>query len=153
VAGKITLRDPRIADVYTLAMNMRPLDRAEVTAASGDVFEALLQAFEKSDLMVSLELDGELACTFGVVPADLLRTTGVIWMLGTPLMNQLARPLIEIGRRYVAEAAMKYRRLCNHVDARNAPSIRLLDKLGFELSAPQPFGVAGLPFHYFERWS
>lgn len=147
----LALRPARADDVAALVADLRPLDRAEVEAMAGpDVESVIARALATTPDCTAVDWRGELACLFGTMPQSLISDTGQVWMLGTTLMHQLGRPLGIIAHRYISEASRTYPLLVNYVDARNAPSLRLIRWLGFDVQPAEPFGVAGLPFHRFE---
>lgn len=149
-AARLELRPARASDARDLAADLRPLDRAEVEALTGDVDKALERAVAETPDCLAVVRYGKLAALFGTMPLSLLGDTGGIWMLGTTQMAALGRSLGIISHRYVVEASRTYPLLMNYVDARNAPSIRLIRWLGFEVQPARPYGVARLPFHRFE---
>jgi RimJ/RimL family protein N-acetyltransferase len=151
----IHIRLPNSEDAARLAAEMRPADRAEVEAASGpDVERALDQAIRLSTHCWAAERDGELLALFGFAPVSLIGGIGSPWFLGTPAVDPLPGALTRMARRYVQSIReTAYPVLVNYVDARNRRSVRWLKRLGFTVFAPEPYGVAGLPFHRFEMRS
>jgi hypothetical protein len=151
--GKLRLRAVAAGDAARLAARMRPGDIAEVEAATGsDPERAVRLGIAESDpaFLLAADFDGELGAVFGVAPVSLATGSGSIWMLGTTVMDGNGRSLGLVARRYVEEALQAYPVLFNYVDARNAPSLRLIRWLGFEIAPARPFGARGLPFHRFE---
>jgi RimJ/RimL family protein N-acetyltransferase len=148
--GDIQLSKALPEHVDELLADLRPLDRQEVEAASGEVRPALFRALELSDDPVAMRLtDGSLVSLFGLAPITTLSDTGSIWLLGTTKMKTHPREVIDISRRYIAFVRERYPRLMNYVDARNRPSVRWLRSIGFTVEPPTPFGLAGLLFHKF----
>jgi hypothetical protein len=153
--GEVHFRPAVLADAALLARDLRPADRAEVIAASGpDVLRTVRAAVHLSTDAWVAEKNGELIALFGIAPVSLMGGIGSIWFLGTPVVDQLGRSLTRFAREYLRLVlATEYTVLMNYVDARNAKSVRWLQRLGFTLHAAEPYGVAGLPFHKFEMRS
>ncbi len=130
---------------------MREADRQEVIATSGpDVLAGILASMRCTPEPMAMLHRGELAALFGVAPLSLLDGIGSPWVLGTELLDRLPGALTRSARHYLARMLRTYPVLLNHVDARNAASIRWLRRVGFAVHAPVPFGLHGLPFHPFE---
>jgi len=138
-------------DAYALDVGLRPADRAELHAASGpDTYGTIREAVERSAWCATAESRGNLVAMFGVVEGGtLLDPYGIPWMLATTGVKP--GMLMAHSPRYIGEMLARFPRLRNYVDARNHASIRYLRRLGFSLNPPEPFGVAGLPFHRFEK--
>ncbi len=144
------IRPVVVEDIPEVAANLRPADLAEVRASQGatvDVEELLARSVGLSYLVWTYEVDGEPAGLFGVVPTA--REYGVPWLLGTPLIGRYPREFWRHSVPAVRYMTQHFPLLANYVDARNAPSIRWLKRLGFTIHPAQPWGVAGLPFHPF----
>lgn len=141
----------KVFDLLELADGLRPLDYDEIVATAGyDVWGTLERSLDLSDDPVSVKApNGALIAVFGLAPASLLGDTAAPWLLGTGLMTTYAKEILHHARRYIAFARERYPFLVNYVDARNEPSIRWLERIGFKIDPPAPYGVAGLPFHRF----
>lgn len=147
----IEIRELREGDCEALDAGLRLADRDEITAMSGpDTLATIRRSTKRSTLLAVALVDGELACIFGLVPRCLLTGSGAPWMLGTNLLDQHSRSLMRRCRGYISAMQNECSHLENYVDARNARSIRWLQRLGFTVHAPQPMGVARLPFHRFD---
>lgn len=140
-------------DAAWFAERLREADRQELTAASGpDIEGNLREAIDRSlrrAFVASSTAFGPLSL-FGFVPAGLLSSTAIPWMVGTDDIRRRARALNRFGRLYCGAALDEFDLLVNYVDARHAESIRWLKRLGFTFGEPVPFGVQGLPFLRFE---
>lgn len=130
---------------------MRPLDRQELIAASGgDLVYTLEQSIHISfGCAAAFNTRDDLLCLLGVAPVDLMGDLGVIWLVGTTALDRHPLDMHRNALRYIRHVRQFYPRLFNYVDARNAPSIRWLSRLGFTIDPPVPFGVQGRPFHRF----
>ena len=130
---------------------MRRADRREVLASSGpDVRGTVARSVTLSANCLAVRSSVGLLAIFGTAPLSLVSGEAAPWLLGTPLLFTRHRTLGRVARRYIGEMARAYPVLVNHVDARNAASIRLLAWLGFTIGDPAPYGAAGLPFRRFE---
>lgn len=135
-----------------VAANMHPADVAEVYATSGttDLAHALrLSCAASTDSVVAVSTYGEPLAIFGVGTMSLLYNTGSPWLLRAQNATRYRRAFIEVGRFYTAEMLRHFDVLVNHVDARNLTSVAWLQRLGFSIESPKPYGVKGLPFHRF----
>lgn len=150
MAGELIFEAAEPEHIDELLPLLRALDYQEVKAASGDVYTALHNALRLTRYPVTARLtDGRMVAVFGAAAISQLSDTAAIWLLGTDLMRQHPRTVIEATQAFIAQTREHHPRLLNYVDARNRPSIRWLRSLGFTIDPPVPFGVAGLPFHRF----
>lgn len=151
-ARVITVRLPRRSDINAMVENMRPLDRQEIQASSGDdIHEALRRALSISTYRYAAAVDGELAMLGGVTTVSLLGGVGSPWLLGTTLLDRVPGALTRGCMGYLEGAKKQFPILVNYVDARNVKAIRWLKRLGFTISdSPVPYGPKGLPFYKFE---
>lgn len=138
------------AHAEELLAQLRPADRDEVEAASGNVERVVRQSLAVSDDPIAArDPNGGLIAIYGVAPVNLLSDQASPWLLGTARMQTNAKAVLRDAREYLAFARERYPRMMNYVDARNRSSIRWLRKVGFTLEPAAPFGVQGLPFHRF----
>lgn len=134
-----------------LAPRMRAADAAEVLASGGYTpIEALVGALDLSERAWTLELGGEVAALFGVVP---LRGTvlgpvqaGVIWALTGTTVERHRKSFARVSRDVLPALLEEYPALVNYVDDRYAAALRWAAWLGFDVGPPEPFGLHGLPF-------
>jgi hypothetical protein len=138
-------------DVLELAAHMRDADRAEVRAASGQSPETVVrESVANSAEARSVRANGELCCIYGVVPLHVFDLMyGIPWMLATERIHQWPTHIMRMGREAVTRWMEDYEGLVNFVHARNDMSVRWLERLGFELEDPEPYGAAGEPFRRF----
>lgn len=146
----VTITDANPAHCETIARHMRQADRDEVAAASGQQpLAALLAGLEQSTACWTGLEDGEPMAIFGVGAASLLSAEGAPWMLAREGIERHGRHLVSLARPIVEEMLALHPRLANHADARNRTALRWLQRIGFAIEPPAPWGVAGLPFHRF----
>lgn len=121
-------------------------------AASGpDLHGTLERSLDLSLSCGAAIRSSKLLCLFGFVPHELMGDTASPWLIGTDMLQENTKALCREARRYLDKAQQLYPKLVNYVDARNAPSIRWLHRLGFTIDPAAPHGVQGLPFHRFHR--
>src|SRR6185436_17370432 len=72
---------------------------------------------------------------------------GMLWFLTGHGFELAAWHALPLARSVVAALLERYGVLVASIDARYAGAVRLARHLGFDVQRPQPFGVAGLPFH------
>lgn len=138
-----------------LAENLRPADLDEIAATSEhDPLMSLVMSTILSDMAWVITSDGRPIAIFGCSPYDQPPGEALVWMMGSPEMD--ARPnAIAILRNtvpYLRAMHTAYPRLWNHIDARNAKSMRWLAWSGFTVVSEHPgFGRNGELFYLFER--
>lgn len=143
------MRRVRAGDIEAIAANLRAADIEEIHGSLGhrDCLPVMRAGAQASELLWTIEVDGEPAGLFGVTPAP---DCGVPWMLGTPALERAPKQLTKLGRAYVRLMSDKYATLRNYVDARSLKSVYWLARLGFTVEKEtEPYGVFGLPFHRF----
>jgi hypothetical protein len=132
---------------HAIAPLMRAADLAELDAHGCDPLEALLRGVADSVYCRTLLADGVPAMMWGVT--QITDTVWSPWALGTDAINTDRRGFMVFSREELDRVVAKYPVLFNHVDYRNAPAIRWLQWLGFEMMEPEPIGVDGALFHPF----
>lgn len=146
-------RPATVEDAAVLAPRLRQADATEIAAVTDasptDVLAASVRA---SSLSVAASCGGKLRALFGVVPVSLAGGDGRIWLVASGDAGDWSRLWLTDAREWLTMLGAGYRRLCNHVDARNDASIRWLRHMGFAVGPAVPFGLRGQLFHPFERW-
>jgi hypothetical protein len=146
------LVDPTPAGVAHIAQHLRQADRDEVHAATGShAFDAVLHACVSvsDDTLMATAPDGEPLGLFGVVTVSLLSNRGSPWMLCTDGAQLHQRALVRGGRAYAVAMLEQYGHLENHVDVRNVRAVAWLQRCGFTIHDPVPYGPLGMLFHPF----
>lgn len=123
-------------DARELAPLLRAEDRAEVLALGLEPVDGLLQSLGAACETWTWRDDGRIICMAGVVPLSLIGSTGVPWLLGSPLVARHRRAFMLETRRMVAHWLMMFGVLRNVVDDDYAAAHRWLRWLGFEISEP-----------------
>lgn len=135
-----------------IAANLRQADRNELWAVAALLpDDALRLSLAAPGVARTWLIDGEPAAMGGISDGP-ERGHGVVWLLGTDAIDRHARAFLIESRRQFEAARSAYDFVFNWVDARNVRSLRWLRWLGFEICAPQPYGILCMPFSYF-FWS
>lgn len=148
----LIVRDFQPNDLWTVALNMRDEDRAEIKASHGaDPLTALIASVEGSDLKWTIT-DEQLGVIgiFGVGRSVGEPRRGSPWLLATPDLELRYISFLRQARGYVQQMQDAYPFLENWVDARNTVSIKWLAWCGFTLDEPETFGVEGRLFRRFD---
>ena len=135
-----------------VALNLRQSDCDEAYATTGHrrYLDAMrLSVSAAKSAVVAVSAYGEPLAVLGVSTMSLLYNVGCPWMVATPRAENHRRALISTGKAYISAMLQNYAELENHVDARNRVSVAWLQRLGFTLDAPAPYGALQLPFHRF----
>lgn len=137
-----------------VASNLKAADREEVYATVGHCryADALrLSVILADSVRVAVSAYGEPVALLGVQTVSLIHNTGAPWLMTTRTGPRHARALMTLGQQYTAAMLEKYNELENYVDARHTESVAWLQRLGYTLDKPQPYGPFGLPFHRFHK--
>lgn len=146
--ARAEIRLAEIADAFDLERAIRPADREEVLAATGqEPASAALQCLSLSTEAYAGFAGRELLCLFGIRRASLLGNTGYPWLLSTEAVGRHRTAFARISRGLLGQWAKDFDLLEGYVDARHAVACRWLQWLGFILDAAEPWGAKGLPFH------
>lgn len=149
----VDVREAEPADAPWFASRLRAADIDELTAASGpDIDRTLAHALELSPgaAFVAVSSICGPICLFGFAPFTRLGSRAAPWAVGTDDLRRHGRSLNHFGRLYCRAALEEYGTLVNYVDDRHIESRRWLQRIGFSVGEPEPFGVARLPFRRFE---
>ena len=149
----VKIYDAKVAAAGWFAPRLREADVLELNAASGpDIERTLARAVEGSLHRAFVASDDDLGpiCLFGFMPLTLIGSTAAPWAVGTDDLRRRGRSLNHYGREYCRRALGDFDLLANYVDDRHAESIRWLSRIGFDMGAPEHFGMEGLPFRRFE---
>ena len=134
----ITMLPATEGDARELAPLLRAEDRAEVLALGVEPVDGLLQSLGAAREAWTYRDDGRIICMAGVAPLSLIGSTGIPWLLGSPLVAAHRRAFMLETRRMVAHWLTIFLQLRNVVDARYEAAIRWLRWLGFTIGEPFP---------------
>ena len=155
--GKLIVRPSRASDIHFIAANIRPADRAEIKASTGEPpLKELGRGYIESRpcLTVANGETDEPVAMFGVVPIDTcdFPRVGAIWLLGTASINDHVTQFLRESRERLDEVCRGYTIVGNLIDNRNSLHIAWLRWLGFKLiKSHDSFGAEGRPFTEFAK--
>lgn len=138
----------------SLAARIRPADAAEVLALGLFPYKALLGSWRQSNFATTLLLDGKVAACAGlIVQADsaLGLRRGQVWLLTSTVVDAAPMAFHRAMKELLGAAAAHAETLWQYVDARYTSSLRWLERLGFVVHPPRPYGPLRLPFHLVVR--
>ena len=148
LSAKITIRDSTVCDVYALASNLRPADRAEVEALGISPRDGIRRSYRHAILRRTYLIDGEIAAMSGLCGA-MLSDIGEPYLMTTPIAATMPISFVKLARDAVDEMLAQRMRLEGYVAASYTGAIRLLDMLGFSLGEPRL--IRNTPFRKYVR--
>lgn len=145
------IRPATMEAAYAVAANMRDEDARELRDLHGlGPAQGVLMAMTASGEAFEAWGDGVPVAIFGCATVSVLPMVGSPWLLGTNRSNATRKMLTsKFARKLVGGWRERYGLLENHVDARNAASIRWLRGVGFSFDPPQLVrpGIYARRFH------
>jgi hypothetical protein len=132
-----------------LAERLRADDVAEIEAAGLTPRQSLWRCWRRSTFAKTVFVNGEIAAMWGV-DAHGLGNIGRPWFLTGPAIERIPMTVVRRGREEVALMLSVCPMLRNMVDGRYVRAVRFIEVLGFDISAPFPFGPHDVPFRRFE---
>lgn len=154
---RATLVAADLRHVLAVADQLRQADRDELAAAHGmdlsdmETRRALLCAAAAAGPCLAAVDAGVPLAVLGCAPVSLVGGVAAPWLLATPGADRYGRDLLVAGRALVEQWGRDWVRLENRADARNTRTLRWLQRIGFTLEDPQPWGALGMPFVRFHR--
>ena len=100
------------SDVDGMQDNLRKIDKLEVASLGGTPREALLEAFDGGMTFTAKDKQDNVVCMFGSVDSQ-VEDTGVIWMLGTPLVKY-KKDVMKLTHKFVKKVCEPYERVQLH---------------------------------------
>lgn len=148
--GKILIRKSIPSDTVFLANRLCQGDVDEIWATHHlTPKEGLEISFNRSLISLTVESNEEIICMLGICPDNLIDTKAMIWMVASTNFKKIGIPFLWKSRDFVTAFLQSYKKLYNYVDARHSDSLRWLKFIGAKIEEPKPYGIDGLPFHYF----
>jgi len=144
------LVDATVEHAIYVAENLRDMDRFELLACGVVPEEALVLSWEKSMTAWTWLVDGVPAAIGGVASASLMDTTGNIWLLTTPLVEQYPIAFTKVSRIALARVKEMYPTVENFVSAEYESCLRWLEWLGFKIGHSIYMGEAQEEFRHVE---
>lgn len=148
------IRDSNVNDAIELLKNIRPDDLREVTALRSEPLLPLLKQgiWTSKPCFTACSSSEEVILVFGVVPYPQEPDIGVVWLLGTDLMDHFHYRFIRESRYWLSQLyGDQFQVLWNIADKRNTLHLRWLDWLGFEFQREVPAGINNEPFIEFSK--
>lgn len=147
---KVTFEPSTDDHADQIAANVRDVDAAEIFATTGgEVIDSLVDGIDASDWALTAFVDGEPACIFGVVTHPKDETLGIPWLLGTDLVTNHAKELLRFTPAFINQMLEGRAAITNMVHAANAPAMRFLNHIGFDISEPMEWGAFNEDFCQF----
>ena len=131
--------------ISAMADRLRTGDLAEIEAAGLRPGRALWRSYRGSIYAKTAFVGGEIAAVWGLSGSP-LGMYGQPWLLTTPAAEKAKTEFLRTGRREVATMLSVCPVLLGYVDTNYRKALRLLEKLGFDLEEPLPFGARGALF-------
>ncbi len=149
-AGKITVRRSWVSDVEFLWPRLSAGDADEIWASHHlTPKEGLELSFDRALVSLTVESNEEIICMLGVNPVNMLDNEALIWMVVSTSFKKIGIPFLWKSRSFIETFLKSYKKLYNYVDTRHTESLRWLKFIGAKIEDPKPYGIEGLPFHYF----
>lgn len=138
------VRPSTMEDVEYLSKNLRVEDVEEVEAIGQTPFDALALGYRHSTICLTLvdPKTGLPAGMVGVAPSPQISDMGIIWLLGTPAIEQNTTAFLR-GSKKVMQDIFKqvpYKAYYNYTHANNLVHHRWLKWLGFVFLRKVMFG-------------
>lgn len=145
----IVFKTPTLADCENLLSNLRPADREEIDAGGNCTAQEMMECLGNEDSFAVFTEGGDLICVYGVYPHPKDPKVGIVWLLGTPLLDLHLFVLCKRAPAVIEEWLKKYSVLSNITDKRNRRIIMWLRWLGFKFIAD--VDLRGHPFVQFVK--
>lgn len=143
--------EPSKGLIFELVSNLRQSDYDELNAlhVDPDYLGIVNQCIDQSEeTYMGVDSEGVVLC-YGIGPHPDGANIGIPWMLGTAKVNSHARQVLVDGRERVRDWKIRYSFMFNFVYEKNTKTKNWLQRIGFRLKDPEPFGPKQEPFHLF----
>ena len=138
------------AHADTMAPLMSAQDVAEIEAMGFTPRQALGYSLDGSTVADCALVDGVPAALWGICPRSLVGERALLWMLGTPAVQQNAKALLVLSRYFADWAQQRYPVLEALIDSRHDKALRWVRWLGFRPTGGSVV-MRGVTFIGFER--
>lgn len=143
------IRSLELADLPYLEANLLEINKREIMAMRG---QTITELFTQNPAMLAasqvLDIDGEIVCVGNGMKTD---HGFVIWLFATEASKKHKREFLAVSSRYVNEWKANHDLLYSYVFTENEMSKNWLPMMDFKINPePEPCGVNGELFHYFE---
>ncbi len=148
---KIHVKPTQPSHLSSVATRMRQSDVDEIWASNLiRPLDALTLGLKCSTICDTVFKDELSLAIYGIVPNPKLAGTASIWMLGTNELSTVLHAFGSMTRDVIKELHEQFPILYNYVDIRNRNCIAWLKFQGAIFEDPKPYGIAKLPFAYFQ---
>lgn len=129
--NEISLMPASGAHLRQVARRLRAADRAELAASHpGDPERRLKEFAARSRECLALVYKGRAAAVFGLSPDSLLGPRACVWLLTAEDTAKIPKTFFKLSRLVLAHWLARYPQLYNWVDARYAPALAYVRRLG-----------------------
>ena len=140
--GRIVVREATTEDALQVADNLRKADQKELWSAFRlRPKDGCLKSLERSERVFVIDLEGKAIAIFGVTTLSLIDRRGIIWLLGTDEIFNIAVTFEKYTKAFVESFLMEWDVLENWVHAKNRISLKWLRRAGFNIGDPVPYGL------------
>ena len=147
-----SITEATLEDALLMAHKVRDADVEEIWAANMTrPLEALVGCVRHSEHARVGRANGEIVCMFGTMRSNLMGSRGIIWMLGTDLLQKYAVRFLRENKNEIVQISSEFSIVENYCYARNKTTLRWLKWLGFTIEEAQPYGVYNQLFHHFYK--
>ena len=138
----IRIRDSLPGDYWLLLTDLRQAEVDELEVLGADSEECMRLGLLAGGAR-TVFIDEEPAAMFGIIDYG---DHNVVWAVFTRAIDRHPIAFLRESKRLADGFG---RDVVNYVDARNVKAVKWFRWLGFEVSAPEPYGPAGALFHRF----
>lgn len=145
MAGIIEFRPANKEDSDFVNARLRTADIREVEALGQRVKGIVWACVLASDFAWTGLIDGVPAMVLGCAESP-LASEGEVWALGTSVLDKHPREVLTYGKQKLSEMLDIFPCLVNYCGVWHTKNLKWLKKIGFEISAPAPYGKNGCMF-------
>jgi len=135
---RVEIVPARYEHIHYLVKHLRDEERAICEKMYGDqFFGTVLKEVDDSMLAWAALADGECAALWGVKTHKILSDEGMLWMIGTDLIDKHPITFLRHSRRQVQSLRATFKTIYGCVLTEYSTSRRWLEWLGFEIGPDQ----------------
>lgn len=136
-------------DAESLCKELRDIDKLEIKSMGGTPREALLSSLDDMTFTAK-DKSGRVVCMFGSLRSDYIEEWGIVWMLGSPLVDKYKKDIIQLTKKFVNKITSPYKKVYNYIHQDNKKSIRWLKWCGFKVDKKK-YMFGGEIFYFFQK--
>lgn len=152
-SSTFSVRPATSADALHVGRNLRKADKEEAIAAYGPranaQWLAIASFLASRETSFALLSSGVPFCVTGCKPPGLLSDVAVPWMVGTDEILRNVKASMGFCKDLLKVWRSCFPYMQNYVHAKNTVSVSWLQRVGFEVYYPEPYGPNGEMFHRF----